>query len=92
MIVKLKVINYSELKEDFPGEKDCGYKIKFSSNKIYKDLMDEITKNFKKGNIEIGYLIDYDTTKDKHCIFHLQGVKRFDDTIKVTYLYTGTVR
>jgi hypothetical protein len=91
MVVRLKVINYSELKEDFPNEKDCGYKKIFSSFKIYKDLMDEITKNFENGKIEIGYLIDYGTTSDRHCIFNLQGVKRFDDTIKVMYLYNGTV-
>ena len=92
MIVKLKISNFHELKKDFPTEKDYGYKKTFSSYKIRKGLMDEINKDFEKGKIEMGYLVDYDTSFDRHCIFHLKGLKITDDIRTITCEYSGTIR
>ena len=82
-----------DLSEQFNGTEILEHKTIYSSTKILKDLEDEIIKNyFNNRVIEEAYLIDYDTTGDRHCIFHLKNKQIAENgDCAVSYEYETTI-
>jgi len=77
----------------FNGTEILDYKTIYSSTKILKDLEDRIVKNYSNDRvIEESYLIDYDTTGDRHCIFHLKNKQIAQNgDCAVSYEYETTI-
>lgn len=71
--------NQNELIEHFKETEIFEHKTRFSYVKILNDLEQEIVNNyFRNRDVKDSYLIDYDTTGDRHCVFNLKN-KKFAD-------------
>ena len=91
MNVKL-IVRENGLSEMFQEEEVHDHKVVFSKDKILKDLEIEVMEEFNSNNISVTYLIDYDTTRDRHCIFQLMEYKRLeDDNVEITYAFDTTI-
>lgn len=91
MNVKL-IVKENDMSEIFQEETVHDYKVKFSKDKILKNLETEVMEKFDNNNLSASCLIDYDTTGDKHCIFQLIEFKRLeDDNFEITYEFDTTI-
>ena len=91
--ITVHVKNQEGLSKDFGSTTIFDYKTVFSKYKIIKDLEDAIIKDLNEHNkVDETYLIDYDTSWDRHCIFILLEEKKISDTeYEFTYEYNTTV-
>ena len=90
--ITVYIKNQEELIEYFSSTEILDYKTIFSKYKIMKDLEDTIIKDLtEKQKVQDEYLIDYDTTGDRHCIFDLLDEKILDTEYEYLYGFRTTI-
>ena len=90
--ITLYIKNQEELIEYFSSTEILDHKTIFSKYKIMKDLEDTIIKDLtEKQKVQDEYLIDYDTTGDRHCIFDLLDEKILNTEYEYLYGFRTTI-
>ena len=90
--ITVYIKNQEELIEYFSSTEIWDHKTVFSKYKIMKDLEDTVIKDLTENQkVKDSYLIDYDTTGDRHCIFDLLDEKILDTEHEVLYGFTTTI-
>lgn len=91
--ITLYIKNQDGLVKDFSSTEISDRKTIFSKYKIMKDLEDKVIKDLnEKNKVQDVYLIDYDTTGDRHCIFDLLDDKKISDNeYEFLYGYRTTI-
>ena len=90
--ITVYIKNQEELTEYFLSTEILDHKTIFSKYKIMKDLEDRIVKDLTENQkVQDAYLIDYDTTGDRHCIFDLLDEKILNTEHEFLYGFRTTI-